>query len=283
MTEIIRTEQSIIDIKQFHLSTRGDAGTVLNGDYKSQIIFSLPDAIVVDDSIDYIYFSVPYVVVPNSFYIINYTNNKLYILQSSVTTLYEFPVGNYTSQSFMTVFKSLLGASFNITLGINSNVFTITHTTTTFSLTSASTIDAFMGFSGTTAATGLSLTLSRVCNFLPLPRINLRCPDLAHSFISASVDGSDVILSVPNNAKLNGQIVYNNTSNMKTLFKLTNLNSFKVSLTDDDGNPINFNGISSFFTFQFEIHRRTLAKPLPFNKLVSFINSNSVIEPEKNQ
>ena len=283
MTEIIRTEQSIIDIKQFHLSTRGDAGTVLNGDYKSQIIFSLPDAIVVDDSIDYIYFSVPYVVVPNSFYIINYTNNKLYILQSSVTTLYEFPVGNYTSQSFITTFKTLLPNQFNITLGINSNVFTITHTTTTFSLTSASTIDSVMGFSGTTAATGLSLTLSRVCNFLPLPRINLRCPDLAHSFISASVDGSDVILSVPNNAKLNGQIVYNNTSNMKTLFKLTNLNSFKVSLTDDDGNPINFNGISSFFTFQFEIHRRTLAKPLPFNKLVSFINSNSVIEPEKNQ
>ena len=283
MTEIIRTEQQIIDIKQYHLSTRGDAGNVLNGDFKSQIIFSLPDAIVVDDSIDYIYFSVPYVVVPNSFYIINYTNNKLYILQSSVTTLYEFPVGNYTSQSFMTVFKSLLGASFNITLGINSNVFTITHTTTTFSLTSASTIDDVMGFSGTTAATGLTLTLSRVCNFLPLPRINLRCPDLAHSFISASVDGSDVILSVPNNAKLNGQIVYNNSSNMKTLFKLTNLNSFQVSLTDDDGNPINFNGISSFFTFQFEIHRRTLAKPLPFNKLVSFINSNSVIEPEKNQ
>ena len=283
MTEIIRTEQSIIDIKQFHLSTRGDAGNVLNGDYKSKIIFSLPNAIVADDSIDFIYFSVPYVVVPNSFYVINYTNNKLYVLQSAVTTLYEFPIGNYTSQTFMTVFKTLLGANFNITLGVNSNVFTITHTTTTFSLTSASTIDSVMGFSGTTAATGLSLTLSRVCNFLPLPRINLRCPDLANSFISASIDGSDVILSVPNNAKLNGQIVYNNTSNMKTLFKLTNLNSFQVSLTDDDGNPINFNGISSFFTFQFEIHRRTLAKPLPFNKLVSFINSNSVIEPEKNQ
>jgi len=283
MTEIIRTEQSIIDIKQYHLSTRGDAGNVLNGDYKSQIVFSLPDAIVVDDSIDYIYFSVPYVVIPNSFYVINYTNNKLFVEQSAVTTLYEFPVGNYTSQTFMTVFKTLLGANFNITLGVNSNVFTITHTTTTFSLTSASTIDAVMGFTGTTAATGLSLTLSRVCNFLPLPRINLRCPDLANSFISASIDGSDVILSVPNNAKLNGQIVYNNTSNMKTLFKLTNLNSFQVSLTDDDGNPINFNGISSFFTFQFEIHRRTLAKPLPFNKLVSFINSNSIIEPEINQ
>jgi len=279
MTEIIRTEREIIDIKQFHLSTRGDAGSVLNGDFKSQIVFSIPDAIVMDDSIDYIYFSIPYVVIPNSFYIINYTNNELYVTQSAVTTLYTFPVGNYTSQSFITVFKSLLPAAFGITLGQNSNQFTITHTTTTFSFADESTIDAVMGFSGTTAAVGLSLTCPRVCNFLPLPRICMRCPDLAHSFISATTDGNDVVLAVPNNAKLNGQIVYNNSSNMKTLFKLTNLNSFYVSLTDDDGNPINFNGISSFFTFQFEIHRRSLAKPLPFNKLVSFINSQSTLEP----
>jgi len=251
----------------------------LNGDYKSQIVFSIPDAIVMDDSIDYIYFSIPYVVIPNSFYIINYTNNELYVTQSAVTTLYTFPVGNYTSQSFITVFKSLLPAAFGITLGQNSNQFTITHTTTTFSFANESTIDAVMGFSGTTAAVGLSLTCPRVCNFLPLPRICMRCPDLAHSFISATTDGNDVVLAVPNNAKLNGQIVYNNSSNMKTLFKLTNLNSFYVSLTDDDGNPINFNGISSFFTFQFEIHRRSLAKPLPFNKLVSFINSQSTLEP----
>jgi len=276
MTDITIQKDGIVDTKQFHLSTRGDAGTALNGDYKSQILFSIPDAIVQDDSIDFIYFSIPYVVIPNSFYVINETNNSLFVLQSSVTTLYTFPVGNYTSQTFITTFKTLLPQpQFGITLGVNSNIFTITHTTTTFSFTSASTIDQIMGFSGTTAAVGLSLTLPRVCNFLPLPRVCLRCPDLANSFITASTDGNDVILSVPNTARLNGQIIYNNSSNMKTLFKLTNLNSFVVSLTNDDGSLINFNGISSFFTFQFDIHRKSLAKPLPFNKLVSFINSQS--------
>ena len=279
MTEIVRNENQIVDVKQFHLSTRGDAGTVLNGDYKSQITFSIPDAIVTDDSIDFIYFSIPYIVIPNSFYIINETNNVLYVLQSAITSTYTFPYGNYTSQTFMATFRTLLGASFNISIGVNSNVFVITHTTTTFSLLAESTIDAIMGFSGTQAAIGLSLTLPRVCNFLPLPRICIRCPDLAHSFISATTDGNDVILSVPNTAKLNGQIIYNNTSNMKTLFKLTALNSFTVSLSNDDGAPINFNGVSSFFTFQFDIHRRSLAKPLPFNKLVSFINSQSKLEP----
>lgn len=279
MTEIVRNENQIVDVKQFHLSTRGDAGTVLNGDYKSQITFSIPDAIVTDDSIDFIYFSIPYAVIPNSFYIINETNNLLYVLQSSVTTVYTFPYGNYTCQTFMTTFKALLPNQFSISMGVNSNVFVITHTTTTFSFLDESTLDSIMGFSGTIAATGLSLTMPRVCNFLPLPRICIRCPDLANSFISATTDGNDVILSVPNTAKLNGQIIYNNSSNMKTLFKLTNLNSFVVSLTNDDGAPINFNGVSSFFTFQFDIHRRSLAKPLPFNKLVSFINSQSRLEP----
>lgn len=278
MTEIIKTDQPIVDTKQFHLSTRGDAGDVLNGDYKSQIVFSIPDAIVADDSIDFIYFSIPYVVIPNSFYIINMTNCMLQILQSSVTTTYMFPMGNYTSQSFMIQFRALLPVQFGITLGQNSNQFTITHTTTPFTILGASTIDSIMGFSGDQASVGNSVTLPRVCNFLPLPRICIRCPDLAHSFISATTDGNDVVLSVPNNAKLNGQIVYNNTSNMKTLFKLSNLNQFYVSLTDDDGVPINFNGISSFFTFQFDIHRKTLAKPMSFDKLVNYINSQSSLQ-----
>lgn len=279
MTEIIKTDQPIVDTKQFHLSTRGDAGTVLNGDYKSQIVFSIPDAIVADDSIDFIYFSIPYVVIPNSFYIINMTNCMLQILQSSITTTYMFPMGNYTSQSFMIAFRSLLPVAFNISLGQNSNQFTITHTTTPFTILGTSTIDSIMGFSGNQVSVGNSVLLPRVCNFLPLPRICIRCPDLAHSFISATTDGNDVVLSVPNNAKLNGQIVYNNSSNMKTLFKLTNLNQFYVSLTDDDGVPVNFNGISSFFTFQFDIHRKTLAKPMSFDKLVSYINSQSLLQP----
>jgi len=282
MEQVARPEREIVDCKSFHLSTRGDAGEVLNGDYKSQIRFSIPNAIVIDDSIDFIHFSIPYAVIPNSFYVINETNCHLYVLQSGITTVFMFPMGNYTSQTFMIAFRTLLPAAFNITLGQNSNQFTITHTTTTFSFTAESTIDQIMGFSGDTAAVGLTLVCPRVCNFLPLPRVCIRCADLAHSFISATTDGNDVILSVPNTSRMNGQIIYNNTSNMRTLFKLENLSSFTVSLTNDDGTPINFNGISSFFVFQFDIYRRTLAKPMPFNRLVSFINSQSQLETENN-
>jgi len=274
--EIIQPSSHLVqDTKQFHLSTRGDAGTVLNGNAKSQILFSIPDAVVVDDSIEYIQFSVPYAVVPNSFYVINATNNVLQVLQSSITSTYTFPFGNYTASTFITQFKALLPNTFNITIGQNNNQFTITHTTTAFTILGTSTIDSIMGFSGNQVSVGLSLTMPRVCNFLPLPRICIRCGKLSNSFTSSSIDSGDVILSIPNTAKLNGQIIYTNNTGSKNLFKLDSLRDFVVSLTDDDGNLLDFNGISSFWVFQFDIFRKSVERPMSFRNIVSLVNSKS--------
>jgi hypothetical protein len=263
------------DTKEFHLSTRGDAGVVLNGDMKSQVLFNIPDAIVLDDSIEYIQFSIPYAVVPNSFYVINMTNCMLQVLQSAITTTYMFPMGNYTSTSFITQFKALLPITFNITLGINNNQFTITDTTTDFTILGTSTIDSIMGFSGNQASVGLSVTMPRVCNFLPLPRICFRCGKLANSFTPSSIDSGDVILSIPNTAKLNGQIIYSNNSTSKSLFKLDSLRDFVVGITNDDGQFIDFNGISSFWVFRFDIFRKSIEKPMSFRNIISLVNSKT--------
>ena len=274
--EIIEPSSHLVqDTKAFHLSTRGSAGVVLNGNAKSQVLLNIPDAIVIDDSIEYIKFSIPYAVVPNSCYVINQTNNTLQVLQSSITSTYVFPYGNYTASTFITQFKQLLPNSFNITLGQNNNQFTITHTTTNFTVLGTSTIDSIMGFSGNQVSTSLSLTMPRVCNFLPLPRICFRCGKLANSFTTSSIDSGDVILSIPNTAKLNGQIIYTNNSNSKTLFKLDSLRDFIVAITDDDGNLIDFNGISSFFVFRFDIFRKSIEKPMSFRNIISLVNSKT--------
>jgi len=274
--EIIEPSSHLVqDTKEFHLSTRGDAGVVLNDNAKSQVLFNIPDAIVLDDSIEYIQFSIPYAVVPNSFYVINQTNNRLQVLQSGITSTYTFPYGNYTASTFITQFKALLPNTYNITLGQNNNQFTITHTTTNFTVLGTSTIDSIMGFSGNQVSTSLSLTMPRVCNFLPLPRICFRCGKLANSFTTSSIDSGDVILSIPNTAKLNGQIIYTNNSNSKTLFKLDSLRDFIVAITDDDGNLIDFNGISSFFVFRFDIFRKSIEKPMSFRNIISLVNSKT--------
>jgi hypothetical protein len=52
---------------------------------------------------------------------------------------------------------------------------------------------------------------------------------------------------------------------------------------DDDGNYINFNGISSFFTFQFDIYRLFFPKLPSFNKLVEMsVNREKYYYPEEN-
>jgi hypothetical protein len=75
-------------------------------------------------------------------------------------------------------------------------------------------------------------------------------------------------MTIPSNAKLNGQIIYQNSNGTKILFRESSLNRFVLCLTDDDNNFINFNGISSFFTFQFDIFRKFVPKLPTFNKIV---------------
>jgi len=269
----------IKETKQVHLSTTSGAGRILNADvnYKSQIEFNLPNLIRKEDDIEYIMFSVPYAIVPVSFYTINDTNNSLVVLENSITTTYTFlPYGNYNANQFITIFKTLLPARFNITLDAISSRFTITNTTYNFTLLSTSTIDYIMGFSGNTASSALSLTCPRVCNFLALPRINMRCNVLANSIMTGSQQTNDLVITIPNNSKPNGEIVYNNSSGIQMLFQQETLSTFVVSLTNDIGQLINFNGVSSFWVFQFDIYRTKIDKPLPFYNVLANVNKETL-------
>jgi hypothetical protein len=269
----------IQETKQFNISTRSSACKILNTntDYKSNCEFNIPNMIERDDLIEYIQFSVPMAVVPVSFYTINENNCVLDVSVNNVTTKYTFPYGNYTANYFITQFVSSLGSNWGISLSSYNSVFTITNSSAAFTLLSSSTITSVMGFSSnvnSSLSATYSATLPRCCNFLPLPRINLRCAELANTTTVGATTTSDIVLSIPNNAKPNGQIYYLNQSNSKLLFRHHELNRFVISLTDDDGNFINFNGVSSFFTLQFDIFRKFVPKPPRFSDIVGFVNNS---------
>lgn len=265
----------ILDTKTFHLSSRSGSCQLLNGDFKSKFQFNIPDMIYKDDTIEYINFSIPYAVIPNTFYTINETNDTLVVVESGATTSYVFEHGNYNTNYFIAKFKSLLGVRWNITLDLINSTFTITNTLYDFSFSGNSSIDSIMGFSETITSTNKSLTLPRVCNFLSLPRIVLRCSELANGFMVSSITSGDIILSIPNTSKINGEIVYQN-SNTKHLLKHDKIDKLVFSLTNDDGDLINFNGISSFFTIQFDIYRRPLEKPPTFTELTTLLNKTNL-------
>ena len=267
----------ILDSRTYHLSSRSSAGKILNSDpnFKSIVQFDIPDLLNLDDSIAYVEFSIPYVVIPVSFYQVNETNNMLEVIENGVTTKYYFPLGNYNAEYFMQQFRKVLPARFSISLDLVSSTFTVVNTTYNFSFTVMSTIDYVLGFNQTIASVNKSLTMSRCCNFLPIPRICIRCKEIGTGTQVQDLASNDIIISIPNNAKSNGQIVYQN-SQQRILLDQDTLNRLTLMITDDDSNPINFNGLSCFFVLQFDIYRKYLEKPESFSNIVKNVNTQNI-------
>lgn len=274
MTELI------VETKLFNLSTRGSACRILNEntDYKSKCEYVIPNMIERDETIEHINFSIPYAVIPVSFYIVNENNCDLYVSISGVTTKYSFMYGNYTAASFMTEFKALLGSNWSISLSSFNSVFTIKNSVNDFTFSSKSTISSVLGFSADVSSVSKSLVMPRCCNFLPLPRVTMRCPELANTSMVGDKRTSDVIITIPNNAKPNGQIYYLNQMQVKLLFRHHDLTRFIISFTDDDGNLLNFNGVSAFFTLQFDIYRKWTPKLPRFANIVEYVNNRQYMQ-----
>ena len=207
----------IIDSKTYNLSTRSGSCQLLNGEFKSNVQYNIADMIYKDNSIQYIQYSIPYVVIPVSFYQINETNNMLHLeINGDIITI-TFEVGNYNAFTFITVFKNVLLPSdgWDITLDNINSTFSITNRNSSFFIYGDSTIDYVIGFSDTMSSVVKNrinvITCQRPCNFLPLPRICIKCPQLSNEGNSrGNINSADIILSVPNNAKSGGQIVFKN-------------------------------------------------------------------------
>lgn len=225
-----------------------------NGSYKSQVNVQLPDLAFHDFNIQNVYLSVNHCEVPNSFYIVNYTNNQLVI--NGVT--YIIPVGNYNVNSFSTVAQSVLPSGYIITYSSITNKFTFSYTSS-FTINASSpnsTINKIIGL-GTTnltsvlGATTYDLTLPYIVNFLPMQRINFRSNFFKLNNYNTSDGSCDVFLCLQNNAGQLSMINYVNQSGDEYLIQDRNITSFKINVTDDYNNFINFNNID--WTMSFKI------------------------------
>ena len=279
----------IKETKIYKLSTQSNSGVCLNQDknFKSIFQYNFPYINLRAEEIEYVYVSVPYVSLPVSFYNIDYQNNRLDMMINTDNGVggsfsnqfsYVFKSGNYNTLSFMTEFRKVLGSGWDISIDNITNCFTIVNTVNSFisfQLLSSSTISSVMGFSSTITSTPSSLgnvksyiTLPRTCNFLGIPRIHIRCKELANSFLISTNTDSNILVSVPNDSIANGKIVYRNFTNSSIYLELPFLQSLTISFTDEQNNLINFNGISSYFEIQLDIYKKRLEKPPTFRQVI---------------
>lgn len=258
-------DEKTTEVKVLQLSTKSSAGTLLNGSAKSYIQFNLRDYIDFegDDTIDYITVSCPYAIIPNSTYNVADKNNKLVMDFSGNTYTYTFANGNYTYQTFMTAFKALVPAAFSITYNSITAKFTITNSLVPFTMNAASTMDYVVGFSGTTASTTASapytLVMPRCVCFLPEPIYNICCMEINNGSALAQNGNfafSSILASVPNNGKINSEIVYNQDSGAEFPIINSTFNYLTIQIMSDEGLLLDFNGLASFFTLRFKIHKK---------------------------
>jgi hypothetical protein len=235
-----------------------------------------------DETVEYISVSCPYVVLCNSNYIINNTNNVLVVVRNGTTTTYTFPIGNYTASSFASLFQQTLTGVMTIQYNQITSKYVLTSLNVASTLSASSTIDYVMGFSGNTTISTTATTLSRCVNFLPLPRFNICCDFLNNGTVlsgNRQSNNSCVLASVPNNSKNNNLIVYETDANEFILKTLT-LNSLTITILDDNGREVDFNGIASYLQLRFSIFRKKLPRLLPFHKILDLANTTDVFDGE---
>lgn len=228
----------------------GSANGCINGDYNSQVQVTLPDLTFHMDHIQNAYLSVVHCEIPNSFYIINYTNNQ-FVLNGVVYTIVK---GNYNVNTFMSNFLTLLPVGYGMSYSSITTKFTLTHVTPFIinANLSTSTINSVMGL-GNTELSGTSITFPNVVNFIPLQRINFRSNFFNFGCYSTADGSSDIFLPLQNNAGQNSIINYSNQTQNKFLIQDRTITSFIISVTDDYNRFINFNGINWYMTFQIDI------------------------------
>lgn len=211
-----------------------DASQVLNGTNKSDMIFMLQAPIVPPNGY-YILLKLKKMYFPVSFYIIDYTNNSLYL--NSV--LYTIPIGNYTSTTLTTALTTLL-PFYTITFNTTTNKLTFTHPSTEFTINSTSTCLSILGFENGIEHTSTSRTLTSDYpvdlsgnNIVYVSINNLRTNN-----ISASNSASSIISSILVNVPY-GYLQYYDSSDTTGLILLEDHIAFlHVSIYGEDASTL---------------------------------------------
>ena len=226
------------------------ANGCMNGAFNSQVQITLPDLTFHMDNIQNAYLSVVHCEVPNSFYIVNYTNNQ-FVLNNTIYTIVK---GNYNVNTFMAQLLTLLPVGYGMTYSSITTKFTLTNAVS-FTINAnlpTCTVNSVMGL-GIVALSGTSITFPNVVNFIPLQRINFRSNFFNFGCYSTADGSSDIFLPLQNNAGQNSIINYINQTQNKFLIQDRTITSFVISVTDDYNRFINFNGVNWYMTVQIDI------------------------------
>lgn len=283
--ETVEYSNLIKDTLTLHLNTQADCCIPLNGTMKSKCYYDLKNYIDFenDDSIEYVTVNMPYAVLCNSNYIFYSGNNTVKLTYGGTTYTYTVPNGNYNVTTFGAYLTSIFPVGMTWTFSSTTNKYTFAYTGGgTWGFALGTTCDYNIGFSGSLLTTAGNITAPYSVDFLPIDRYIVHCNVLSNGLMlttNSAVSSCDIIASIPNNARLNSQIIYQSTGAEYLVRSVVN-NGITITITNDNNQEIDFNNVSSYFVLQFNVYRKRLIRPMRFSNLVTSINSQKRLTPE---
>jgi hypothetical protein len=241
---------------QIHLNSA--SGVIDNGTMKSDVIFNFDDILVSHNRIIELRISLVNAQIPNSFYLINSSNNQIIING----TTYTFPVGNYTFFDFKNQWNTTVGSTWTLTLSTITNKITFYDAGSSFTFSdNSNSIFKLLGFvKGTTySSVGGYLTSSFCIDFSGIRNIVVLADNIAlQNCICIDTGCGSCLATIPNNFQFGSIIQYVNFTNFKNIFSSSNLNSLEIELCDDNLNLLDFNNVDWSMTVQIDIIREEI-------------------------
>lgn len=253
----------------------------LNGTSKSNVVVQLPNVSFHEKNIVEVFLSVNHAEIPNSFYLINETNNTLNINATS----YQIPPGNYNAITLLNNIQSGILTSLAITgtYDLITNKYTFS-SVAFFTLLSTSTCQQFFGlekinYFQTTLISTFPL------NFLPISRILFHSNALGVSNYNSGDNSFDTFLSCQNSSTSGSRILYQNYNALKyDITGLKHLNLIDIKVTDDNGNLINFLNADWTITLRLEyIYFMNPTSNFTFNQLVNNVSQQHIEKQKKDE
>ena len=250
------------DILEIYFNSR-TATEYYNG-LISDAMYSLP--VIEITKSEKAYICVKNAVIPNSFYNINNTNNKLNFSLNNLNYSITFTNGNYNITTFRThLYDLLFGLDYgqgnnnhknwNIIYNNKLNKLVYSHQYYNFTFLSSSISFELMGFKDGSSYSSVSLTLTSNigCNMFTTKNIYVSSENFILNNIDSNNHGkSNIICSMPVQG-VSGSFLFYSDNQRHLVYNTNNLTSFKLKLTDEDGNLIDFNNIHYSLTLEITI------------------------------
>ena len=255
----------------YSISLDSSQGELLTSN-NSNVRFTLHKAISINDKQASIALKAG--IIPRSFYVVNGTNDAFDIIIGATTYHINLPHGNYTAKNMSTYIASYINTavggtpSFTCSYSKTTNKYTLTalNTSSTISVDTVVSYSAYklLGISKTShlftaSGSNMVFTSDNCVNVMQINTAHIRIGNMIFSDVYDSTGhASNVLHSVYFSTNFNAwEMINENFIDWKSIASIgTSLTYLDISIQDEDGNYIDFNGVDWQMTLLLKLTTR---------------------------